>query len=345
MKKKIATAAAAAVLAATLSGGPASAALEVGSGGADILTGTHSADLINGRGGNDTLRGLAADDVYHFDDGFGNDALVEVAKHKVGKKTVPGGKDSLNLSAVSSGVHAYLTPEWPASGDYYGNQAFTQDTNAVKHRVSLGTSPVEGVTGGSGGFDFIGGGGAANTLRPGGGVNNQLRDFGGWTGGQGLPAIPNASSDAYSGFGALPAGGRAEVADWGGDADRLVLPGVSSDYYVDAVNVDVGNPAEESLQVYDPTNNTSVIVYGHFSAYGSWTSEFGMHGRIEQLQFADGSFDAGRAQSLGTRLVGGTALGGAEEAKRAAEKARSDAATDPTRPAMAQHRGKGAGGA
>lgn len=321
-----------AALALTLSSSTAAfAALSVGTNSAEVLTGTHSADLVNGKGGGDALRGLAANDVYYFADGFGQDTLVELAKHRVGGKVLPGGKDSLNFSRVSSAMSVYLTPEWPTSGDSYGNQGITTDSGSVKHRVSLGVSPVENVTGGSG-SDFIGGGGAGNTLRPGGGANNTLRDFGGWVGGEGLPGIPNASGDTYSGFGSLPSGGKAEVADWGGGPDRLVLPGGASDYHLDSVDLDGTVATEESLHVYDPRTSASIFVLGHFGEYSNWTRNYGMHGQIEQLQFADGVFDTAQAPRLQDRNLGGTTTGGAREAERAAEEARSDAPTDPTRP-------------
>ena len=329
--RKIAIAVAA--LALTLSSSTAAfAALNVGTNSAEVVTGTHSADLINGKGGGDALRGLAANDVYYFADGFGQDTLVELAQHKAGGKVLPGGKDSLNFSRVSSAMSVYLTPEWPVSGDSYGSQGFTTDSSSVRHRVSLGTSPVENVTGGSGSTDFIAGGGAVNTLRPGGGLNNTLRDFGGWAGGDGLPGIPNASGDTYSGFGSLPSGGKAEVADWGGSTDRLVLPGGASDYHLDSVDLDGTGATEESLQVYDLKTNASVFVFGHFGEYSNWTRGYGMRGQIEQLQFADGVFDAGKAARTGARSLDGTTAGVAREAERAAEEARSDASTDPTRP-------------
>ena len=321
-----------AALALTLSSSTAAfAALSVGTNSAEVLTGTHSADLVNGKGGGDALRGLAANDVYYFADGFGQDTLAELAKHKVGGKVVPGGKDSLNFSRVSSAMSVYLTPEWPISGESYGNQGVTTDSSSVKHRVSLGTSPVENVTGGSGVSDFIAGGGASNTLRPGGGPNNTLRDFGGWAGGEGLSGIPNASGDTYSGFGSLPSGGKAEVADWGGGTDRLLLPGGASDYHLDSVDLDGAGATEESLQVYEPKTNASVFVYGHFGEYSNWTKSYGMHGQIEQLQFADGVFDTLQASRLQARNLG-TTTGVAREAERAAEEARSAAPTDPTLP-------------
>jgi hypothetical protein len=310
------------------------AALSIGTNGAEPLTGKHSADLINGKGGNDVLKGLAANDVYHFANGFGQDTLTELVKHKVGGKVLSGGKDSLNFSETTAAVTVYLTPEWPASGNSYGNQANAYDSNQVLHKVSLGSSPVENATGGSGSSDWVTAGGASNTLRPGGGSINTLRDFGGYNdgGSQGLPEIPSMSSDTYSGFGALPSGGRAEIADWGG-ADRVVMPGESSDYFVDATSLDGTSATEESLQIYNPANNTSVFVYGHFSEYSSWTSHYGMHGQIEQMVFADGIFGTAqvRAQSFQVRDLGG-ATGVAREAEKVAEEVRSDASADPTRP-------------
>lgn len=142
------------------------AALSVGTNGAETLTGTHSVDLINGKGGNDTLRGLAANDVYHFANGFGQDTLTELAKHKVGGKVLPGGRDSLDFSGTTTAVTVYLTPEWPATGNTYGSQASAYDSNQVLHNVSLGSSPVENATGGSGSPDWVSAGGQATRRGP-----------------------------------------------------------------------------------------------------------------------------------------------------------------------------------
>lgn len=111
------------------------------------------------------------------------------------------------------------------------------------------------------------------------------------------------------------------------------MPGESSDYLVDATSLDGTSTTEESLQIYNPANNTSVFVYGHFGEYFSWSSFYGMHGRIEQLVFADGTFGTAqvRARSFQVRGLGGAA-GVAREAEKAAEEVRSDASTDPTRP-------------
>ena len=43
----------------------------------------------------------------------------------------------------------------------------------------------------------------------------------------------------------------------------------------------------ESLQVYNPTNNSSVFVVGQFGEYRNYTGAYGQSGQIEQLVFAD----------------------------------------------------------
>jgi len=275
-----------------LSSAVAVAAVKVGTAASETITGTHSPDIINGKGGNDTLKGLAGNDVYQFADGFGEDTLEELASYKVGKRRLPGGTDTLNFSRVTTDMTIYLVPQWPASGNAFGNQASTTGTDGILHKVSLGSSLVENATGGSGSFDWISSGGGSNTLRPGGGAFNILRDFAGWKdGAEGQPGIPTASNDTYRGFQAAPNGAVSEVGDWGGTADTLVLPGESSDYYIDSVNLDASpDGSEESLLIYNTTNNTTVRVLGHFGDYANWSNLNGLNGKIEQLVFADGAF-------------------------------------------------------
>lgn len=310
-----------------LSSPTAFAALRLGTDNAETLTGTHSADLIIGKGGNDVLKGLAANDVYYFADNFGNDTLEELAKYKVGKKKLPGGSDTLNFSNVTTSVLAYLIPQWSSYGYNFGADNISQ--------VRLGSSVVENVTGGAN-SDALYGGGFTNTLKPGGGATNWLYDYGGnngsIVGNVGLPDLP-ASSDTYKGFGAAPSGANTQVYDWGGTADKLVFPGESSDYYVDAVNLDGNATTNESLQVFNPTNNSGVYVVGHFGEFGNLTSLHSQHGQIEQLVFADGTFSTAgmQAQSLQIQSLESssttTSASVAEEAQKQAEQARSDTAT------------------
>ena len=320
---------AAAMLAALmLSSTAAFAALRIGTDNSETIVGTNSPDLINGKGGSDTLKGLAGNDVYHFADNFGTDTLEEKATYKVGKKKLPGGTDTLNFSKVTTSVAASLIPQWP--GRNYGA--------AYPSIVVLDSSVVENVTGGSFEGDSLLGGGATNTLKPGGGFSNSLYDWGCNNSSAGgniaLPDLP-ASSDTYKGFGAAPNGAFNYVLDWGDSADKLILPGEASDYYVDAVDLDA-NTVNESLQVYNPTNNSSVYVAGQFGDYSNWTSLYGQHGQIEQLVFADGTFSTEglqaqslQAQSLegGARTTTTTRSSVAREAEKAAQQARTNAPT------------------
>src|SRR5215212_9013212 len=295
---------AAAMLAALmLSSTAAFAALRIGTDNSETIVGTNSSDLINGKGGSDTLE--------------------EKATYKVGKKKLPGGTDTLNFSKVTTSVAASLIPQWP--GRNYGA--------AYPSIVVLDSSVVENVTGGSFEGDSLLGGGATNTLKPGGGFSNSLYDWGCNNSSAGgniaLPDLP-ASSDTYKGFGAAPNGAFNYVLDWGDSADKLILPGEASDYYVDAVDLDA-NTVNESLQVYNPTNNSSVYVAGQFGDYSNWTSLYGQHGQIEQLVFADGTFSTEglqaqslQAQSLegGARTTTTTRSSVAREAEKAAQQAR-----------------------
>ena len=267
--KKIATAAAALVLAAALSTGAASAAVKVGTDGAEALVGTKYADHLTGKRGDDFLEGRAGDDVYHFAGGFGNDTLVE--PKKVG--TLPGGVDTVSFSGVGTNSYIHLIPQWRALGY---NAAITTDSGGVVHRVTLGSSVVERAVGGSGNDHLITGAGP-NTLKGGAGGNDYLWDGGGYPGGGDQVALP-ASDDAYRGFAAGP--GTDTVADWGGGADVLDLrPWESSDVYVDTYNY--GGSGPNSLIVSN--GDWGVLVLGHFApAVGGQEN-----GTMEKIVFAD----------------------------------------------------------
>ncbi len=195
-------------------GGTAFAALIVGTAGNDTLRGTTANDQITGLGGADTSSGSAGNDVYYFDDGWGQDTVDEPATQKVrvkrnGKwvlKTVPGGSDTLNFSQMSAFVDVRLMPQW---GSLFHRAISGGD------RVNLGTSRVENVTGGTVG-DLIETGSGRNTLQPGGGALDQLFDYGGWTDAGGNPDLP-VSNNVFKGFESN--NGTDRVHDFEGTAD------------------------------------------------------------------------------------------------------------------------------
>jgi RTX calcium-binding nonapeptide repeat (4 copies) len=301
------------IAALVLSSTAASAALRIGTDNADTLVGTNQADSINGKAGNDTLKGLAGNDVYNFGDDFGNDTLEDKAIYTAADGSrLPGGTDTLNFSGVHpSGVSApitvYLIPQWGAQF----NRASTVTDWGAQHTITLtqsseidNTTVVENVTGGPTVDEFYGGG-ETNTLKPGGGSRNELWDYGGNDGSavnnRALMDLPG-SSDIYKGFGAAPNGAENYVYDFGGTQDKLVLPGESSDYYIDRINLDNNRekelgklPTEESLKVYNPTNDSTVFVAGHFGEYfylkdGKYMPAL-LNGQIEKLVFADTVID------------------------------------------------------
>ena len=269
MKKKIATAAAALVLAATLAAGPASAAIKVGTDGAEALVGTQYADHITGKGGADLLDGRAGNDVYHFAGGFGNDTLLE--PKKVG--TLPGGVDTVSFSGVRTNSSIFLIPQWRALGY---NAVVTADSGGVAHRVDLGSSVVERGVGGSG-KDYLFTGAGPNTLKGGAGGDDYLWDGGGYPGNGGDQVGLPASDDVYRGFAAGP--GTDIVVDWGGGADVLDLrPWESSDVHVDTYSY--GGSGPNSLIVSN--GDRGVIVFGHFAPVGGQEN-----GTMEKIVFAD----------------------------------------------------------
>ena len=268
--KKIATAAAALVLAATLSTGAASAAIKVGTDGAEALVGTPKADHLTGKGGDDFLEGRAGNDVYHFAGGFGKDTLVE--PKKVG--TLPGGVDTVSFSGVGTRSFIALIPQWRAQG--YNSASTYDPVSDVGHSVTLGSSVVERAVGGSG-SDFIQTGAGPNTLKGGAGGNDFLWDGGGIPGNEDQVALP-ASDDVYRGFAAGP--GIDTVGDWGGGADVLDLrPWESSDVYVDTFSYASTSP--NSLIVSN--GDRGVRVLGHFApSFEGWEN-----GTMEKIVFAD----------------------------------------------------------
>ncbi|MEP1962400.1 calcium-binding protein [Tateyamaria sp.] len=64
-----------------------------GNGGADTLNGGNDADVLNGGIGNDVLTGGGGNDVFIFEDGFGNDTIVDFAASNA---------EGIDLSAVSA---------------------------------------------------------------------------------------------------------------------------------------------------------------------------------------------------------------------------------------------------
>jgi hypothetical protein len=264
-----------------LAAGIALAEIRVGTDNPETLTGTNSADLINGQGGNDTLKGLAGNDTYYFDDGFGDDTLIETATVKVGKKKRPGGIDTLNFSNYSVRADATLMPEL---GQGFNNVDLGSSGTPNTDNIDLGSSPVENVVGGSS-FDYLRGGSAKNTYMGGPGGSDDLTDFGGDDGSgvfgnAALPDLP-ASDDTYKGF-TSGIGGGDNVRDYGGTADRLDLrPFESSDVFVTAFDSNF-NGTNDTLYI-GISANAAVRVYGHFVP----TEPGQGNGRMEQIIFAN----------------------------------------------------------
>jgi Ca2+-binding RTX toxin-like protein len=260
------------------------AQIVVGTNNSETLTGTNSDDHITGKGGNDTLQGKARNDVYHFDDGFGEDTLVETAFVKVGKKKLPGGTDTLSFSQYSGDLNIHIAPQASGADNLSWNAVYEQ--GGFTRLVTLGFSPVENVVGGSG-SDNISGGSARNTYKGGPGGDDTFIDYGGASSNTFIPNPQAPSDDTYKGFTA-GTGGNDSIADWGGTGDVLDLrPLESSDVYFDAFDND-GNNANDSLRMVISSNatsvTTSVTVIGHFAPVLLDQD----NGRMEQIIFSDG---------------------------------------------------------
>ena len=235
----------------------------IGTSGPDYIKALSGNDQISGGAGNDTTDGGGGNDTYSYTGGGGTDSLID-----------SGGTDTLNFSAFTglngAGIHAHLAPELAGSN-------FVTGPNGERINLSSGTV-IEKVTGSSG-HDDIRTGGATNTLQPGPrpGGSDTLRDLGGDNG------IP-ASSDTYSGFSASGYG-HVHIEDYGGTADKLVLPFASTDVYFEATNGD-DDPALDSLVMLTSATD-SIMNPGQLEPWYEYKL------RIEQIQFTDGIMTIG----------------------------------------------------
>ncbi len=214
--------------------------------------------------GDDTTDGGAGDDTYSYKDGWEADTLTDAS-----------GSDHLNFSAVGSteGVYAVLLPE--ISGKNFVNGPNSVQINPSSDKV------IEKVTGSSK-FDSIRTAGANNTLQPGPGTGGaSLEDQGGRS--DNSVSIP-VSNDTDSGF-AASGYGTIYIEEYGGTADKLVLPFASTDVYFEAENDD-SDPAADNLLIMTSSTD-SVYIYGQLEPY------YGVEGHIEQIQFTDGTFKIG----------------------------------------------------
>lgn len=297
----------------------------IGTSGADYIFALSGNDKISAGAGNDYTDGSSGNDTYSYKDGWGTDTVVDAS-----------GVDTLNFSAVSSGITAWLDP------DYSGNPR-NDVSGPAGERIDISRSPlsmIEKVVGSASGYDQIFTGEAVNTLQPGpgkGGAN--LTDFGGCnsTAGGCIPSIP-VSNDTYSGFAASGYGGHI-ISDYGGTADKLILPFASTDAYFEAYDDD-GDGSADGLLIMS-TSTDSVYISGQLEPY------FGRPGRIETIQFTDGVFSIGSASATSASAASSTSttsqveslneaatISASEKDKRAkaAKKLLSESPSPPTSP-------------
>jgi hypothetical protein len=260
--------------------------------GPDYIKGLAGNDKISGVRGDDTTDGGGGSDTYSYREGYGTDTLIDSG----------GSADHLNFSAVAStttyGVNVHLTPEIGVNYAY-------GPTSAERITPSGSSTVIEKVTGSSA-YDYINTSQAANTLKPGPGTGGAyLRDYAG-----GCGSIVNscstpipASSDTYTGF---AAGGYGTVAieDFGGTADKLVLPFSSTDAYFEAQNGD-SDTAYDNLVI--TTSSTDRV---HIR--GQLEPVIFQKGHIEQIQFTDETIAIGGETPQAQTLGGARSAGGAE---------------------------------
>ena len=257
--RRIAAAAAALVLTATLSTGVASAAIKVGTEGADTLVGTQYADQLTGRRGDDTAAGKRGNDAYRYADGWGRDTVVD-----------PEGTDTLDFSAHRGAVNGALCPEEPDAG-FLGGRAGDDAGSTVRF-----SSRIENIRGGPAANIFYGCTGK-NTLSGGGGYD-ALIDVGGYR--QENTDVP-PSSDVYSGFTSTSS---AQVLDTGGKGDVVNLSNFNSrGVEVRRFDNDGDGTAGSLVVSLDETGRHAVVVFNQFETDDYREATF--NGRIEQVAF------------------------------------------------------------
>jgi hypothetical protein len=255
--------------------------------GPDYIKGLAGDDKISGVKGDDTTDGGGGSDTYSYREGYGTDTLIDSG----------GSADHLNFSAVAStgsgGVVTHLYPEIGVNYAY-------GPTSAERANLLGSSTVIEKVTGSSA-HDHINTGQAANTLKPGPGTGGaSLYDYGGCS--TCTPAH-SASSDTYTG---LAAGGYGPVSikDFGGTADKLVLPFASTDAYFEAQNGD-SDTAYDNL-IITTSSTDRVYIQGQLEPLGF------QKGHIEQIQFTDETIAIGGESPQAQTLGGARSTGGAE---------------------------------
>ena len=269
----------------------------IGTSGPDHIVALSGNDKISAGAGNDTTNGGSGNDIYSYKDGAGTDTVVDAS-----------GIDTLNFSAMSGGVRASLHP-----GDGFFPANMVND-EAFSPLVTVSSNPgnvIEKVVGSASGNDFIQTGRATNILQPGPGSGGAtLIDIGGCNSSNqsfppdcSNPPVP-VSNDTYSGFSANGYGA-VLITDFGGTADRLILPFASTDAYFEASDKD-GNGSRDSLLI-KTTSDDEVLIFGQLVPY------LGRAGHIETIQFTDGIFSIGRASSTSSASIAALSDSGASQ--------------------------------
>jgi Ca2+-binding RTX toxin-like protein len=259
--------------------------------GPDYIKGLAGNDKISGVKGDDTTDGGGGSDTYSYREGWGTDTLIDSG----------GSADHLNFSAVASastyGVLVHLTPE-------KGFNQVSVLNSAERVNLSGSSTLVEKVTGTSA-YDYINTSQAANTLKPGPGAGGAtLRDYAGCTSSFDCSTPIPASSDTYTGL-AASGYGHIAIEDFGGTADRLVLPFASTDAYFEAQSAGDGDTALDNLMIF-----TSSTDYVRIS--GQLDPAHSQKGHIEQIQFTDETIAIGDESPQAQALGGARSSGGAE---------------------------------
>jgi len=257
----------------------------IGTSGPDYIKGLAGNDKISAGAGNDTTDGGGGNDTYSYTSGWGQDTLIDSG----------GTADHLNFSALGSDAGTLYVRLVPELGE---NDVI--NAVGVNKITPSGSTVVEKVTGSSG-DDRISTGGANNTLRPGPGTGGAyFTDFGGHSSANG--SAP-ASSDTYTGF-AASGYGDVGIQDWGGTADKLVLPFDSTDAYFQASSGD-NDAAADNLRIMTSATD-HVFISGQLEPNGD------QKGHIEQIQFTDETITIGSDTPQAQALGGAKTAGGAE---------------------------------
>ncbi len=239
----------------------------LGNAGADVIEGGNGNDRIIGGDGNDTLDGEAGNDTYVFHNAWGEDSITDSS-----------GIDTLDFSAVTSGLMVDLT--------------YSVDSSPMGHSVVFGFNAIENVICGTGN-DIISGNTLNNRLQGGRGDDNY---YGYHQIGQGNDVIydfdtTGSDTDTVHFYDGMMGSASTEVTFTAQDLYTVSGSTVTlgSDGFIDTLLVDLGTMGLHTVALHLYFNNTATTIDGSGAGFG----------HIEAMRFSDdATFDLADLKAL-----------------------------------------------